>query len=80
MGLWRSRKRELSFPCEVCGADAGQRALFAEIYDPNRFVASRSSALGRLLNGKRIVQACSPEHLHELKRRPIEPEDWLRRA
>jgi hypothetical protein len=71
------RKRERMFPCDVCGAKA---EFFVEIYDPNRRVASRSSPLGRMLNGRRIVNACSPEHLHELQRRPIEPEDWLYRA
>lgn len=77
MRPWRSRDRERFFPCDVCGAKAEH---FTEIYDPNRYLASRSSPLGRRLNGRRIVNACSPEHLHELQRRRIEPEDWLHRA
>lgn len=74
MGSWRSRDRDRDYSCDVCGAKA---ELFSEIYDPNRRVASRSSPLGRRLNGRRIVNACSPEHLHELQRMRIEPEDWL---
>ncbi len=81
MRSWLVRRlRERGYPCDVCGTDAGGGTLFAEVYDPNRYVASRSSLLGRRLNGRRIVQACSPAHLHERQRRPIEPADWLRRA
>ena len=80
MRLWRRAAGERGFPCDVCGREAGERTLFSQVRDPNRYVASRSSPLGRRLNGKRIVQACSPEHLHELQRRRIEPQDWLRHA